>query len=113
AKPGKRTLDFGIPPTAVSRLDLEVPDKDVRVEVLPKMAATTTSAEGETTRVLAFVGNSNHVTVTWMPPVETIKKGEALLTAAQQIHADLGERILRLNTTIAYTIERNEVDALS
>ena len=47
AKPGTRSIEFGIPPTAVSRLELVIPEKDLRVDVTPKMAATTTTTEGK------------------------------------------------------------------
>lgn len=108
--PGRRRIAFGIPPTAVSRLEMDLPGKDLRVEVEPKMAATVTEAEGENTKVLAFVGNAKNVAVTWRPPEDKVEKGEALVIASQAVQAELGERILRLNTACAYRIERQETD---
>lgn len=108
SKPGLRKIEFCIPPTAVSRLELAIPEKDLRVEVTPKMAATVTTPEGEGTKLLAFVGNAAQVSVTWMPPVSKVEKGEAITIASQNIHVELGERILRLDTAIGYKIERNE-----
>ena len=108
--PGRRTFSFGIPPTAVSRLEMTIPEKDLRVEVTPKMAATVATPEGEGTKVLAFVGNAGEVTVTWMPPEDRVEKGEALVIASQAVHAELGERILRLNAACVYKIERHETD---
>lgn len=110
SKPGQRKIEFGIPPTAVSRLELTIPEKDLRVEVTPKMAATVATPEGEATKLLAFVGNADQVAVTWMPPVSKVEKGEAIVIASQAMHAELGERILRLETAINYKIERNEED---
>ena len=110
SKPGQRKIEFGIPPTAVSRLELLIPEKDLRVEVVPKMAATVATPEENSTRVLAFVGNADQVAVTWMPPMSKVEKGEAIIIAAQAVHVELGERILRLETTINYKIERNEED---
>jgi len=110
SKPGQRKIEFGIPPTAVSRLELSIPEKDLRVEVTPKMAATVATPEGEGTKLLAFVGNADQVAVTWMPPVSKVEKGEAIVIASQAMHAELGERILRLETAINYKIERNEED---
>lgn len=110
SKPGQRKIEFGIPPTAVSRLELSIPEKDLRVEVLPKLAATVATAEGENTKVLAFVGNASTVEVTWMPPLSKVEKGESLVIASQNMHVELGERMLRLDTTLAFRIERNEED---
>lgn len=108
--PGRRRIAFGIPPTAVSRLEMELPGKDLRVEVEPKMAATVTEAQGENTKLMAFVGNASDVAVTWRPPEDKVEKGEALVIASQAVQAELGERILRLNTACAYRIERQETD---
>ncbi|MGD0092001.1 MAG: hypothetical protein ABSE73_18975 [Planctomycetota bacterium] len=108
SKPGLRKIEFGIPPTAVSRLEIAIPEKDLRVEVTPKMAATVTTPEGAGTKLLAFVGNAAQVAVTWMPPVGKVEKGEAITTASQTMQVELGERILVLDTAIVYKIERNE-----
>ena len=111
SKPGQRKIQFGIPPTAVSRLELTIPEKDLRVEVTPKMAATVATPEGENTKILAFVGNASAVEVAWLPPAGKVEKGESLIIASQNIHAELGERILRLDSAINYRIERNEEDS--
>ncbi|HEY3324641.1 MAG TPA: hypothetical protein VGP72_29585 [Planctomycetota bacterium] len=110
SKPGQRKIEFGIPPTAVSRLELTIPEKDLRVEVTPKMAATVAKPEGEGTKVLAFVGNADQVTLTWMPPVSKVEKGESITIASQTMHVELGERTLRLDTALSYKIERNDED---
>ncbi|HYG77335.1 MAG TPA: hypothetical protein VEK08_20180 [Planctomycetota bacterium] len=111
SKPGQRRIEFGIPPTAVSRLEMSIPEKDLRVEVTPKMAATVATPEGDATKLLAFIGNAEQVAVTWMPPVSKVEKGEAIVIASQAMHVELGERILRLDTAIHYKIERNEEDS--
>lgn len=108
--PGQRSISFGIPSTAVSRLDLTVPEKDLKVDVTPKMAATTTTPKEDQTQILAFVGNANHVAITWKRPIGKVEKGKALAIATQMIQAELGERILRVNTAIGYKIERNEAE---
>ena len=110
SKPGQRRIEFGIPPTAVSRLELTIPEKDLSVEVTPKMAATTTTPDGASTKVLAFVGNANVVAVTWMPPAGKEEKGKPILIASQATAVKVGERILRIDTAITYRIESNEAD---
>lgn len=109
-KPGQRRIEFGIPPTAVSRLDLTIPEKDLRVEVTPKMAATVATPDGTSTKILAFVGNANQVAVTWMPPSGKTEKGKAIVVASQGVNVKLGERILHIDTVINYRIESNEED---
>ena len=110
SKPGQRRIEFGIPATAVSRLELTIPEKDLRVEVTPKMAATTSTPDQNSTKVQAFVGNANSVSVTWMPPAGKVEKGKAIIIASQAAAVKLGERIVRMDTAINYRIESNEED---
>ena len=110
-KPGQRRIEFGIPPTAVSRLEITIPEKDLRVDVQPKMAATVATPDGNSTKVLAFVGNASQVSVTWMPPSGKTEKGNAIVIASQGAAVKLGERILHIDTSINYRIESNEEDA--
>ena len=65
-EPGKKTVRFGIPPAAVSRLDLTIPEQDVRVDVQPSLAVerTTTAPDAtEATQVQAFLGNASAVAI--------------------------------------------------
>jgi hypothetical protein len=110
--PGKKTVAFGIPPVAVSRLDLSIPEEEVRVQVQPALAVTQTAAKDKSTTVLAFLGNSTDFSVSWMPPAGKLVQGGAVLLGEQSIRAYLGERILRISTDIAWQVLRGEVDAL-
>ncbi len=110
--PGKKTVAFGIPPVAVSRLELSIPEEDVRVQVQPALAVTQTAARDKTTTVLAFLGNSSDFSVSWMPPAGRLAEGGAVLLGEQSIRAYLGERILRISTDLSWQVLRGEVDAL-
>jgi hypothetical protein len=111
-EPGKRTVSFGIPPAAISRLDLTVPEPDVRVEVAPAIAVTQTSSKEKATQVLAFLGNSGEVSVSWMPPPGKTADAGAVLFAEQSIRVHLGERILKVATDIDYRVLRGSADQL-
>lgn len=112
-QPGRKTISFGVPPIAVSRLELTIPEEDVRVDVQPMLAVTQTSTEQATTKVLAFLGNSSNLSIHWMPPAGKLTEGGAVLLAEQAIQTYLGERILRIATDIDYRILRGEVDTLT
>jgi len=116
-EPGKKTISFGIPPTAVSKLDISIPEEDVRVDVKPMLAVTQTATEEgparkKATRVLAFLGNSSEVSVSWMPPAGKITEGGAIVFGEQSVRAYLGERILKISTDLSYQVLRGEVDTL-
>ncbi|MFQ5653884.1 MAG: hypothetical protein ACE5GW_04020, partial [Planctomycetota bacterium] len=110
--PGKKSLHFRIPRIAVSRLELTIPEEEIRVDVKPILAATQTVADEGSTRVLAFLGNAGKVTVSWMPPPGRAADGGAILFARQSVRAHLGERILKIFTDIDYEVLRGEVDTL-
>ncbi len=110
--PGKKRILLGIPPTAVSRLDLTIPEVEARIEVKPALAVTQTSSKPGSTRVLAFLGNSSEFSVSWMPPAGKVADAGALLSAEQSIRVHAGERILKVSTEIGYQILRGEADTL-
>lgn len=111
-EPARRTLKFGMPAAAVSRLELTIPEVDVRVEVEPALAVMRTVVKDGTTQVVAFFGNSSEVSLSWMPPPGKAADGGAVLFAEQSIHAHLGERILRISTDTDFQVLRGEVDSL-
>jgi len=112
-EPGKKTLRFGIPRAAVSRLELTIPESDVRVDVEPSLAVertrVTTGAEASTL-VEAFLGNSSEVAISWTPTLGRAGEGGAIVSAEQAVRTYLGERRLTIGTSVAYEILRGEAD---
>ena len=111
-EPGKKTVKFGVPPAAISRLDFTIPEASARVEVLPAIAVTQTSRSEKEVQVLAFLGNTGDVAVSWMPPAGDAADGAAVLFAEQSIRVHLGERILKVSTDIDYRVLRGSADTL-
>ena len=108
--PGKKTLTFGIPPVAVSSVELTIPDESARVDVEPKNAATSvTQTDGKGTRLVAHVGNASRFSASWMPPVGQATEDAAVLIAKQYASATLSERILSLDSHVDYELARGEV----
>lgn len=111
-EPGKKAVAFGVPPAAVSRIDLTIPEEGVRVDVQPALAVTRTTAGEKATRVLAFLGNSADVGIRWLPPAGKLVEAGAILVAEQSIRAHLGERILKISTDATFRVVRGEADEL-
>ena len=112
-EPGKKTVRFGIPKAAISRLELVIPEEGVRVDVEPSLAVqrSTKATEAEkTTRVEALLGNAGEVAVSWMPALGREGDGGAIVSATQSIRTTLGERRLTVSTEILYAILRGQVD---
>ena len=111
-QPGQRRIQFGIPAVATSVLDLSLPEENPDLEVQPASTATEVTVDGGKTRVVAYLGNSKNVGVTWSPRVREVQKEEALYTATQNIHTFLGERVLRLNTAVQLQVLSQEVNRI-
>jgi len=109
---GKKSIAFGIPPTAVTRLEVTIPEEDVRVDVLPATAVRKTIAAGTTTQVIAYLGNASEVVLSWMPPAGKSSEGGGVIFAEQQVRAYLDERVLRVSTAVTYQVLRGETDVL-
>ena len=112
-EPGKKTVRFGIPQAAVSRLELVIPEEDARIDVEPSLAvqrSTKSTEDAQTTRVEAFLGNASEVAVSWMPAIGREGDGGAIVSATQSIRTTLGERRLTVSTDIHYAILQGQVD---
>ncbi len=107
-EPGKKSVAFGIPPTALSRLELTIAEAGARVSVDPAAAVHQVTHEAETTKLVTFLGNSPTVAVEWLPPAGASREEGAVLVAEQAIHTHLGERVLTTSSTITYSIIRGE-----
>lgn len=110
SRPGQRSLSFQIPPAAISRLELLVPEENPRLEVQPASAATSVQLVEGKTRVVAYLGNSTSVGVSWSPPAGKIQEEEALLRASQIVNVHLNERVLRLKSGVILEILSQQVN---
>ena len=111
SSPGRKTLSFGLPPAAVSSVELSIPETDARVDVEPRTAAVRSEEVEGATKLSAWIGNSDRVAVHWMPPAGKEGETDAVLIAEQYVRADLGERNLRLATRMVFRVARGEVSS--
>lgn len=112
SQPGQRSVQFGIPAVATSILDLTLPEENPDIEVMPANTATEVSVETGKTRIVAFLGNSRRVGITWSPHVRDVQREDTLFTATQNIRAYLGERVLRLNTAVDLQVLSQEINRI-
>jgi hypothetical protein len=67
-QPGLAVLKYGIPAAAITTLELLIPEENLKVDVQPMLAATTSQVEVEgvkSTRVQAFLGSTTDVRLSW------------------------------------------------
>jgi hypothetical protein len=113
-EPGKKAVRFGLPAAGVSRLEVVIPEEDVRVDVEPAIAVTQTTSEKSegkaATRVLAFLGNATEFALSWTPALGKAGEGGEIVFATQKVLTVLAERILKVSTAVDYEVKRGEVD---
>ncbi len=107
---GRRSLSLSLPAAGAGRLDLLVPQADAALTLTPAVAATTTPAK-DGTRLLAVLGGTAQVQISWQPPAE-VATGEALILSDGEIRLTVGERSLRYDLALDLTILRRPVERL-
>ncbi len=94
---------FGCPAAPVSELSVEIPQTDIEVDVQPKLVATVKQGK-ESTTVLAFVGNTGTVSVSWKPkPREALPLAGVFFAKVVNRH-HVGDRVLNMTSEIDYEI---------
>ncbi|MBA3698880.1 MAG: hypothetical protein H0W78_08500 [Planctomycetes bacterium] len=105
---GRRSLSLSLPAAGAGRLDLLVPQADAALTLTPAVAAITTPAK-DGTRLLAVLGGTAQVQISWQPPAE-VASGEALILSDGEIRLTVGERSLRYDLTLDLTILRRPLE---
>ncbi len=129
--PGLNTVSFAAPQAPINRWRIRIPQKGVKVNIQPLIAATEepaaappaappatppvtppVNAPAEQTVLLAFVGAAPEVKVDWTPKSEGATGLEALATAQAQQEVTLEEGVLRTRVQLTYDISRAELSQL-
>jgi hypothetical protein len=105
-----RTVSFRMPPAPVSRLVFDVPEEGAKVTVEPNLATTRTEPGSGITRVMAYVGAAQALSISWKPrPAETVK-GASLVFADSVLNVSVEETVVRVRADIALSIHRAPAD---
>ncbi|MHC4215102.1 MAG: hypothetical protein ACYSWP_17210, partial [Planctomycetota bacterium] len=115
-KPGLNILKFKIPSAAVTTLELTIPEENLKVDVKPMLAATTSQTEQEqkkVTRLQAFLGSANEVSLSWKPKTETAAELKPVIICDQFQHINVAEALISHETKLQYTIRRGGVDSFT
>ena len=128
--PGLNSVSFAAPQAPINRWRIRIPQKGVKVQIQPLIAATEEPAvqaappdpaapaappanpPAEETVLLAFVGAAPEVKIDWTPKSEGATGLEALATAQAQQEVLLEEGVLRTRVRLVYEISRAEISQL-
>jgi len=115
-RPGLNILRFRVPSAAINTLELLIPEENMKVDVKPMLAATTSQVQDQavkSTKLQAFLGATESVELRWQPKTQAAAELAAVVIADQLQHIDVGEALVGYQVTFHYDIRRRGVNAFT
>ncbi|MHC4528114.1 MAG: hypothetical protein ACYS29_09580, partial [Planctomycetota bacterium] len=115
-EPGLHVLTYRMPSASVTTLELLIPEENLKVDVEPMLAATTSQVEAEgakATRLQAFLGSAEQVRLSWKPKTEAAPQLKPVIICEQFQHINVGEALISYEIRLDYTIRRGGVDSFT
>ncbi len=100
------------PAVGVSSLELQIPDKDLAVQVAPRRTLELGSDAKDATTVRAVLGSTNQFTVSWQPKSGTTDKAAGLANVTDTIAVDVGDGVVHTHAIFDYQILRGSLGEL-
>ena len=116
SKPGLNVLSFRIPPAAISTLELLIPGENMKVDIKPMLAATTTQVDEKgkkATRLQAFLGAAKSVELSWKPKTQAAAELAPVIIARQLQHIHVAEALVSHSVKFTYDVRRRGVDGFT
>ena len=113
-QPGLQVLKYRIPSAAVTTLELVIPEENLKVDVKPMLAATTSQVKvdgANVTKLQAFLGSAKEVSLSWKPRTEAAVGLEAVVVCEQFHHIDVSEALVSHVVKLDYSIHRGGADS--
>lgn len=108
---GPHKIDFSILKTPITLLTLEIPLKDIDVEI-PQSQQVQSSISGSSTLVSAVIAQGNNISVRWRKKVEAAEKIPPKLYSEVYHLISIEDDALKINSDINYNILHSEIDAV-
>ena len=108
---GPHKIDLAIQQTPITLLTLEMPIKDIDVEI-PQAQQVLTGKRGDRTVVSAVISQGTAISVRWRKTVAAADKVPAKLYAEVHHLISIQDDALKTSTAINYNILHSEVDAV-
>ncbi len=107
-----RSFVVQCPAVGVSNLELEVPEKDLAVQVTPRRTSQTRSDGKGGTHVRAVLGSTDQFTVSWQPKSGSTDQAAGLANVTDTISVDVGEGVVHTHAVFDYRILRGSLAEL-
>ena len=107
-----RSFAVQCPAVGVSNLELEIPEKDLAVQVTPRRTSELRSDSEDATRVRAVLGSTNQFTVSWQPKSGSTDQAAGLANVTDTIAVDVGDGVVHTHAVFDYQILRGSLGEL-
>ena len=107
-----RSFTVQCPAVGVSNLELEIPEKDLAVQVTPQRTSELRSDPQDATRVRAVLGSTNQFTVSWQPKSGGTDQAAGLANVTDTIAVDVGDGVVHTHAVFDYQILRGSLGEL-
>ena len=107
-----RSFTVQCPAVGVSSLELEIPEKDLTVQVTPRRTSELRTDAPDATRVLAVLGSTNQFTVSWQPKSGGTDQAAGLANVTDTIAVDVGDGVVHTHAVFDYEILRGSLSEL-
>ncbi len=115
-QPGLAILQYSIPSAAITTMDLLIPEENLKVDVEPMLAATTSPVDVNNvgaTRLQAFLGSVSNIKLSWKPKTQAAEELESVIISDQFQHIHIDEALIRSEVQLQYNIYRGGVKSFS
>ncbi len=110
-QPGPMSVNFPIPLTAVTILDLYIPLKNIDVEI-PHAQELRVTEQGSQTHVYALLSPSNSLSIRWRKKPKEIEKGPSKIYADILNLLSIEDDAMRIKTDVSLSILHNTIPSL-
>jgi hypothetical protein len=115
-QPGLHVLKYRIPSAAITTLELLIPEENLKVDVKPMLAATTSQVKvdgANATKLQAFLGSAEEVSLSWKPKTQAAAELKPVVVCEQLQHINITEALISCEVKLDYSIHRGGVDSFT
>ncbi|MBN1273319.1 MAG: hypothetical protein JXB26_13710 [Candidatus Aminicenantes bacterium] len=109
---GPGTIMFPVPRTPIVSLEVELPEKDIDVEIAFAQQMEIVERAGKT-RVSALLSPTDNIHIKWHKKIPEIEKGPPKIYADTINHIVIDDDALRVNTEISLSVLQNTISSLT
>ncbi|MDY0171181.1 MAG: hypothetical protein RBS80_31870, partial [Thermoguttaceae bacterium] len=107
-----RSFTVQCPAVGVSNLELEIPEPDLAVQVVPRRTSQRLEGPEDATRIRVVLGAAEQFTVSWQPQAGAADQLAGLANVASTIAVDIGDGVVHTHAVLEYQILRGALDEL-